>query len=152
MNGKRFAAIIAGSFILIISMNIFVLAQPTSMPHVIFGSVTNSDGTLMPGIAVKVTNQRTNEVLTVQANTTGQYQADLASLPNGYQVGDSIQVKAESGELSGIAEISVSTGPNDQCNIVIEETSGNIPFPAFVPVIALVSLMAVIIGIVRRRD
>ena len=107
MKCKRIAAIIAGSIILIISMNIFVLAQPMSMPHVIFGSVTDSDGTLMAGITVKVTNQRTGETLTVQANTNGQYQSDLASLPNGYQVGDTIQVKAESGELSGLPDQSV---------------------------------------------
>jgi len=147
ITSRRYAII---GILAIIGLSLSVVAQPIAMPHVIFGAISDSEGNLLASITVKVTNSRTGESLSVQTNNNGQYQADLSAMPSGYQVGDTIKIEAESGELSGSSEVSVSTGPNDQCNLVLEESTG-IPFPAIGTLIMIIAGMAVTACYYRRK-
>jgi len=127
-----------------------VSAQPGAMPHVVFGEVSNEAGVTLANAQVEIINERTGESLSVVANNNGQYQADLASMPSGYEVGDSIKVSADSGELSGESSVTVSTGPNDQCNLVLKEQSGT-PFPGLGAIIIVSIALAGAIALLTRR-
>jgi hypothetical protein len=99
----------------------FAAAQAI-MPHAIFGTVRDEGGTPMTGATVTLRNQRTTDTLTNITNSLGQYQADLYSMPGGYQVGDAITVSAVSRNLMGSTSMNVSPNAMDQCNITIKAT------------------------------
>ena len=150
MNSIRILGIIAGFTIIAMSLGILATAQPMSMPHVIFGTVLDGDGNGISGAAVSITNSRTGDILSVQTDSVGHYQVDLSTMANGYQAGDTIRVEAESGELTGNADVSVSTGPNDRCNVLLEEQTGT-PFPAIATLTLLFVSMAIVVGYHNRR-
>ena len=150
MNSIRILGIIAGFTIIAMSLGILATAQPMSMPHVIFGTVLDGDGNGISGAAVSITNSRTGDILSVQTDSVGHYQVDLSTMANGYQAGDAIMVRAESGELTGTADVSVSTGPNDRCNVLLEEQTGT-PFPAIATLTLLFVSMAIVVGYHNRR-
>ena len=151
MNNMKTSAVIGTlAVIVIFTFALSFISSAQLMPHVIFGSITDTDGNVLASIDVDITNQRTGDSLSVVANNNGQYQADLSAMPGGYQIGDTIKVEAESDELSGSSEIAVSAGPNDSCNLVLEEDPGT-PAPAFGSLILLITSMAIFIGYVNYR-
>ena len=139
--------ILAVIAILFISSSL-VAAQ--GYPHAIIGDVKDVNGTIIPGASVTITNQRTSESLTVVSDDSGRYQTDLSAMPSGYQIGDKITVSAESGDLSGSSEITVSSGPNDVCNVIVEESTGT-PFPAFGILVIIIAGLAISISFFHRR-
>ena len=155
MNKKMIGFVAA--LVLVMSINIIASAQPTSMPHVVFGTVNDANGTAISNVQVRITNLRTDEYLTDTTNDQGTYQIDMANFPSDYLIGDEIEILAEKGELSGTQEILISSGPNDQCNMVIEETDEVIeeidetPFPGIFPIMVLMAGMAVSVGLLRKR-
>ena len=138
------------AIIVIFTFALSSISSAQLMPHAITGEIRDADSNLINGASVTITNQRTGESLSVVSNNNGQYQTDLSSMPSGYQVGDIIKVEAVSGELSGSSEVSVSAGPNDSCNVVIQETS-QVPGPAFGSLILLIAGMAMIVGYYKRK-
>ena len=134
----------------IITFALSSISSAQLMPHAITGEIRDADSNLINGATVIITNQRTGDALTVTSNNNGQYQTDLSAMSSGYQVGDTIKVEASSGELSGSSEVSVSAGPNDSCNVVIQKTS-QVPGPAFGSFILLIVGMALITGYFYRR-
>lgn len=149
MRARHITGTLALLFTIAVGMGMITAAQPMAMPHVIFGSVTDAGGAAAAGITVRLTNTRTQETFSAQTNANGQYQADLSAMAGGYQVGDTIRVEAESGSLSGSAEVSVSSGPNDQCNVVLKETS-KIPALSLSIIFLVVTGLALIAGYHRR--
>ena len=143
-------SVIIGTLAILVIFALSSISSAQLMPHAITGEIRDADSNLINGASVTITNQRTGESLSVVSNNNGQYQTDLSTMPSGYLVGDTITVKAVSGELSGSSEVSVSAGPNDSCNVVIQEAS-QVPAPAFGSLIILMAGMALVTGYFYRR-
>lgn len=63
-----------------------------SMPYIIRGTVTDSDGNVVDTPTVKIRNETTNELIIASSNSSGQYIADIANLASGYLQTDRITV------------------------------------------------------------
>ncbi len=146
ISGKIHAAIIV-MFCAIILLVPISVAQ--AMPHSIVGYVKDSGGSAISGATVTILNERTDAAMTVTTNSLGQYQADLTSLSDGYQVGDVISVKAVSGDMEGSSSVTVTSNPIDQCDVMLSE---KMAYPAFSVIACIVALGSVFFGLsVHRR-
>jgi hypothetical protein len=105
------------------------IASAQAMPHLVFGTVTDETGAPVAGATVTVRNQRTGDTLTETTNPLGRYGniTDLSAMPGGYTVGDTIKVTAVSGNLEGSSTFTVSSSPNNMCNVVVSEKTGMSP-------------------------
>ncbi len=128
------------------------LSAAQGMPHVILGYVTDLEGNPVSGAQVVLKNERTGETASVTANSLGQYQTDLSSLPGGYQTGDTITVTAASGSMEGSSSITVSTNALDQCDIILDTdvSEEETPFPGIISIAFLASVLCVSAGLYRR--
>lgn len=65
------------------------MAAPV-LPFPIDGTLKDSSGTLLTSTEIRITNTRTNGTYTINTNSSGTYNDDLANLPDGYLDGDSV--------------------------------------------------------------
>jgi len=140
---------------LVIAMCCIVLvisATGQGMPHAVVGYVTDLSGNAVEGASVTIRNQRTGAELAVSANALGQYQTDLSSLSGGYQVGDTVTVRAVSGSMEGSSTVTVSSGALDQCDVVLDsEVSNGTPFPSLTAIVCTALVLSVLVGLAVRR-
>ena len=87
MNPKRYLSWIVLAFL--IALPNALQAQSTNGN--IIGTVTDSNGAVLPNVSIKITNTATNAVRTVMSDSAGNYTAQNLSI-GGYQI---------SAELSG---------------------------------------------------
>jgi hypothetical protein len=59
-------------------------------PYPLSGHVYDTNGTLLIGANVDITNQNTSETLSTSTNALGEYQEDAANYPSGYTNGDNL--------------------------------------------------------------
>ena len=142
MNIKNLSALIG--VVCIASIIIVPLGRAQAMPHAIFGFIKDSAGNPVAGATIALTNDRTGGSMSVTSNSLGQYQADLFTMPSGYQVGDSITLKANSGKLEGTSSVTVSADALDQCDVIVSEktASGSLVILGIVAVIMIVVALA----------
>lgn len=104
----------------------FAAVQPAlsqgMMPHAVVGFVKEDTGEPLENATVTLQNMRTGGSITNITNSDGRYQADLNSLPSGYQAGDVITVSTALETLGGSAEMTVTASPLDWCNITVSES------------------------------
>ena len=123
-------------------------------PHAIVGTVKDSEGAVIEGATVILTNQRTHDTLTNTSDSQGRYYADLSAMPNAFQTGDIIDVEANAGNLSGSSSITVSANAFDQCDIVVEkQVIQNDSMWTFLIPILIVSgiVLTALLGIILSR-
>ena len=74
---------------------------PLQAPYPIPGHVYESDGSVVEGAKVTITNLNTSESIFVFTNSNGEYIIELLNLPSGYSIGDHIRVDAEKNTKTG---------------------------------------------------
>jgi len=96
---------------LIFSLILASVVSAFTMPLPVAGEVS-LNGAPSAGFGVVVTNLRTGDSLISETDNNGQYQVELANLPNKYYYGDEILIKACSGD--------------DMCEKRIKATGGSV--------------------------
>jgi uncharacterized membrane protein len=74
-----------------------VKGRTASGPYVVSGTVTRQGGAAAGGAAVAVTNLRTGQALSLAADASGKYTADIAGMPGGYEEEEALTVAASDG-------------------------------------------------------
>jgi len=100
-NKRVFVVVLAG-LIALSSFAYFGYAKPVqqSKDFWVYGKVGNEDGGTPETANIGITNERTNETL-YQFSTDGKYKRNLADLPSGYKIHDTIIVDAWQYEGNG---------------------------------------------------
>jgi len=83
--------------LLIISLMLASAVSAFVMPLPVYGQVT-INGIPHEGFNVEVRNLRTGDSVVTETNSNGEFQVELANLPNQYYPGDDIFVRACSGD------------------------------------------------------
>jgi hypothetical protein len=99
-----------------------IITRAPQEPHVIYGYVYDENGNPLPGAPVTITNTATGDSVTIQTDSNGYYQYDLANLPNGYSGGDEIYVEATnttSGHTGSNSTLVDTTTPTQQVDVNI---------------------------------
>jgi hypothetical protein len=151
MNAGKIWAII-GAFI-VLGVILGTVANAQGMPHAVFGYVKDDAGNAVANATVTLRNDRTGDVISTDANELGQYQTDLSSMASGYQIGDTITVKAVSGDdIEGTATLTVTTSALDQCDVTVSEVkSDDTPFPSVLVIVVLVSFLSIGVASIINR-
>lgn len=142
------------SFTLCLALCLFSIAavQPAlsqgMMPHAVVGFVKEDNGEPLGNATVTLRNQRTGGSITNRTNSDGRYQADLNSLPSGYQAGDVITVSTALGALGGSAEMTVTASPLDWCNITVTESEEHISDDDTLKIFGLNWLVVVAVAVI----
>lgn len=88
--------------ILIFSLNTATEGRIPQDPYLMFGHIYESNGTVIEGAKVMITNLNTSDSTYVFTNNLGQYVMDsLGNLPHGYSIGDHIRIDAEKDTKTG---------------------------------------------------
>ena len=72
-------------------------------------------------------------------------------MPGGYQVGDKLTLEASKGDLYASEEVTVSSGPNEQCDMVLTVKAEDTPAPGIFVSIAVILGLASIVSLVKFR-
>jgi len=110
-----------------------------SLPYILYGYTYDSSSDPIGPANVTITNEDTGGICETATDVNGYYQFNLANLPNGYSVGDTISIVGNTTESTGYNSTTVTGSGGKWLNITL-----NVSIPEFSSVLAPIGGMMIV--------
>ena len=124
-----------------------VLGPP--LPYILYGYTYDSASNLIGSVNVTIANMNTADTGETVSDGNGYYQFDLANLPNGYSLGDTISIVGNTTEYVGYNSTAVTGSGGKWLNVTLDSF-----IPEFPSVLVPIGGMMIIVSLaptIRRR-